>query len=93
MSNKTVTILSIYNTYIQNHIIKHTIHFDYLWTEKSEAHWFSFAGFLFFGGEGGGGDSWPMTNLAIWCLPDGEITYSFMNHNNCFCTARIICGV
>jgi hypothetical protein len=34
-----------------------------------------------------------MENLATWCLPDGGITSSFMNPNNCSCTARILYGV
>jgi hypothetical protein len=65
----------------------------FLLTKKSEARWFFFAGFLFFGGERGGGDSWPMTNLVTWCLPGSEMTSSFINLNNYSCTARILYGV
>jgi hypothetical protein len=78
---------------IQNHIVKHTIHFDFLLTEESEPHWFFFAGFLFLDDEGGAGNSWSMTNLATWCLLVSRMTYSFMNPNNCSYTARILCGV
>jgi hypothetical protein len=48
----------------QNHIVKNIIHFDFLLTEESEPRWFFFDAFLFLGSEGGGGNSWPMTNLA-----------------------------
>jgi hypothetical protein len=34
-----------------------------------------------------------MANLATWCLPNGGMTSSFINHNNCSFTARILCGV
>jgi hypothetical protein len=34
-----------------------------------------------------------MANLATWFLPVGRITSSFMNPNNCSCTARILGGV
>jgi hypothetical protein len=34
-----------------------------------------------------------MVNLATWCLLDSGMTSSFINPNNCSCTARILCGV
>jgi hypothetical protein len=84
---------NICTIYVQNHIVKHTIHFYFWFAEESEPRWFFFAGFHFLGCKGGGGDSWPMANLATWCLPVSGMTSSFMNPNNCSCTARILCGV
>jgi hypothetical protein len=93
MSRTTVLNNSLCTIHVQNHSAKHTIHFDFLLTEESEPCWFFFGGFHFLDGEGGCGDSWPMVNLATWCLPIGRMTSSFMNSNNYSYTARILCGV
>ncbi len=86
------TILSMYNTCLESYCQTYNS-FWFLLTEEYEPCWFFFAGFLFLSGKGGGGDSWPMANLATWCLPDGGMTSSFINHNNCSCIVSILCGV
>jgi hypothetical protein len=88
MWNETVTILSMYNTCPEPHCQTYNS-----LTKEYEAHCFFFARFLFFDDKCGGGDSWPMVNLAIWCFPFGELNSTFMNPNNCYYTARILCGV
>jgi hypothetical protein len=97
LQNHIVKQYCLCTIYVQNHIVKQyylcTIHFDFLLTEQSEPRWFFFGAFLFLDGEGGGGDSWPMINLAIWCLLVSWMTSSFMNPNNCSYTDRILCGV
>jgi hypothetical protein len=93
VQNHIVKQYCLCTIHVQNHIVKHTIHFDCLLTKESEARWFFCGGFVFFGSEGGGGDSWHMVNLATWCLPYGGMTSSFINHNNCSCIASILCGV
>jgi hypothetical protein len=93
VQNHSVKQYYLYTIHVQNHIVKHTIHFDFLLIKESEPRWFFFAGFLFFDSKGGGGDSWPMVNLATWCLLVSGMTSSFMNSNNCSCTVRILCGV
>jgi hypothetical protein len=93
IQNHIVKQYCLCTLHLQNYIVKNTIYFDFLLTEESELRWFFFGGFLFHGGEGGGGDSWPMANLATWWLPVGWMTSLFMNPNNCSCTAMILCGV
>jgi hypothetical protein len=86
------TILSMYTTCPKQHYQKCNSFWFFI-NRESEQRWFFFGGFLFLDGECGGGDSWPMTNLATWCLPVGWITSLFMNHNNCSYTVMILCGV
>jgi hypothetical protein len=93
VQNYTVKQYCLCTLHVQNYIIKNTIHFNFLLTEESEPRWFFFGRFIFLGGEGGGGDSGPMANLATWSLLIGWMTSLFINPNNCSYTARILHGV